>query len=110
MSAWNTLDDSDVVIVFVDSVKTIDVTVKDMITNLEKYMKKRNEDRELEPLKAFLFLNKYDKYMEDDFRTKKKFPVADRFRLHFENLDVIFDQVLYGSALNGEGLDELKVF
>jgi GTPase Era involved in 16S rRNA processing len=111
------LDEADVALVFMDSVKTIDLTARDMLKNLEKYMKTREEefkedpDEALKPLKAILFLNKHDKYLEGRFRQKDEeknpFPVQDRFRHHFPQLDDVFDKVLHGSALTGDGMQEL---
>lgn len=94
-------------LVFLDSVKTIDQTTRDLIHRLHSYQKERAQDNSIEPLKAILFLNKYDKYETGKFRVDTKYPVKDRFRLHFSELDDIFSQVLCGSALTGDGIADL---
>lgn len=98
---------ADLALVFVDCVKTIDPTTRDMMRKLKEYKDERAQDESMSPLRTLLFLNKHDKYLEDDFHTKVKYPVADRFRLHFPDLDDTFEKVLYGSALTGDGMNEL---
>lgn len=92
---------------FFDAVKTIDKTAHDIVSRLQSYQMRRAQDDTIAPLKAVLFLNKHDKYEEGKFRVEKKYPVADRFRMHFAELDDVFSHVLHGSALNGSGINEL---
>jgi GTP-binding protein Era len=106
-STWNSLDVADLALVFFDAVKTIDQTTRDLVSRLYAYQLRRAQDESMPSLKAILFLNKYDKYLEGKFRVDTKHPVADRFRHHFPELDDVFSKVLYGSALTGEGMTEL---
>jgi len=106
-STWNTLDHVDLSLVFMDCVKTIDQTMRNSISQLRAYQLRREQDPTMAPLKSILFLNKYDKYLDDDFRVQTKYPVEDRFRHHFPDLDDVFQKVMYGSALTGVGMQEL---
>jgi len=106
-STWNTLDNADLALVFVDCVKTIDQTTRNIVSQLRAYQLRREQDPTILPLKSILFLNKYDKYLEDDFRVQTKYPVEDRFRHHFPELDDVFQKLMWGSSLTGLGMLEL---
>lgn len=95
-------------LVFFDAVKTIDKTTHDIVSRLQAYQLRRAQDETMEPLKAVLFLNKYDKYETGKFHVEKKYPATDRFRKHFAELDDVFSHVLCGSALTGDGISELS--
>lgn len=106
-STWNTLDHADLALVFMDCVKTIDQTTRNIVSQLHAYQLRRQQDSTIEPLRSILFLNKYDKYLDGDFRVETKYPVEDRFRHHFPDLDYVFQKVMHGSSLTGVGMQEL---
>lgn len=105
--SWNALEEAELAVVVLDSVKTIDASVRTVIYNLEEYMAKRAAIDD--PLKAVLFINKSDVYDRGHFRSKKTVPIMDRFRYHFPQLDDLFDKIFVGSFLTGEGYQPVKV-
>jgi len=100
--AQDAIAESDLVMVIVDCVKTIPGNI-----NLRKVIKSiENLNAMQEPAPSILVLNKMDLY--DQIEEKAKVDVLSRFKLHFPNIDDIFQQIFTISALNGKGVIDLQ--
>ncbi|XP_049849421.1 GTPase Era-like isoform X2 [Schistocerca gregaria] len=106
--AWDALDSAGVVLVIVDCFKIIDQVLRELIHKLDEYMQNRSKNPSMSPIRAILFLNKYDRYEVYKSRNARMYPVIDRFRKHIPSLDRIFEKIYYGSSLTGLNFDKLK--
>uniref|UniRef100_A0A6B2LBJ0 Era-type G domain-containing protein n=1 Tax=Arcella intermedia TaxID=1963864 RepID=A0A6B2LBJ0_9EUKA len=101
--AWDSLLDVDIVMLLVDSVKTIpgDKNLQFIYENLKK---KKSEHKEFPS--CILVLNKVDLF--DKIPAEKKKPIIERFTRHFPDLTTVFSKVFSISALNGKKVLDLQ--
>jgi len=117
-TAWNSLDDTDIILYIMDMVSTISVSTSETFQKLrnlksefEEELKEMqeegdNDDEFMGPKKFVLALNKKDLW--DAIEEKSRVDPLDRLLRHFPDARSLFDRIFTISGLNGENVIHLQ--